>query len=522
MKKQWALVLFLLMTASSLVLAGGKSEAAEEDLSKQVLIVGSVDSVTTWDPSASYSTEIAYFTNLYEGLIRAAAPGSDQPFEPLLATAWEASPDGLEWTFTLRRGVTFHDGTAFNAQAVKYSYERTMELGLGAAFILDPIESITVVDDYTVLFKLSYAAPLDRIAASAYGSWIFSPAVKDKGREWFEEGNAAGTGPYKLESYKPDQEIVLVRNENYWGPKDTPAVQRVLVRIVKDAVTMQNMLEAGQADIVTLIPKESLSSVDDRDDCKVLTGPSFMNYAIHLNTQKPPLDNVLVRRAISYAIPYDDVITVSLGDLGTKAVSPIPFGQFGCATDLPQYTTDLAKARDLMKQAGFAGGIDRTLVFTFAAENAAHQAYAPLIKESLEKIGIPVEVRPILWTAQWEMMKGDPLQAQDLGALLWWPTFNDPYETLASLWRTEKKPFFNFAYYSNPRYDDLIDRAYATPDEDEALKLYRAAQEILVQEAPSVYLFDLTTAVPMRENIQGFVINPAYPKAMYFYGVKKN
>lgn len=521
MKNRKILLVLLLFLVASLAFAGGQGDVKQEDLAKRILLVASVDSITTWDPSASYSTEIAYFTNFYEGLIRATPPGSEKPFEPLLATDWKASPDGLVWTFNLRKGVKFHDGTDFKADAVKYSFERTMELGLGAAFILDPIKEIKILDDYTVEFHLSYAAPLDRIVASAYGTWIFSPATKEKPREWFEDGNVAGTGPYMLESYKPDQELILKKFPQYWRESSQPGMEQVVIRIVKDAVTMQNMLEAGQADVVTLVPQESLKSVDGRPDCKVLLGPSFMNYAIHLNTRRPPLDNVLVRQAISYAIPYQDIIKASVAELGRQAAGPIPFGQFGFNSELPTYKCDLQKAKELMSKAGFPNGINRTLVFTFAAENAAHQAYAPLIKEGLERIGIPVEIRPIMWTAQWELMKGDPAKAQDLGALLWWPTFNDPYETLASLWRTEKKPFFNFAYYSNPEYDKIIDEAYATPDTKKALELYKKAQELLVREAPSVYLFDLTTAVPMRENIEGYSINPSYPKAMYFYGVFK-
>jgi len=515
------LVISLLLAVSAFGAGKGEDGAAAEMLRK-TLIVASVDSVTTWDPSASYSTEIAYFTNFYEGLIKATPPGSPAPFEPALATAWKTSPDGLVWTFTLRQGVTFHDGTPFTADAVKYSYERTKELGLGAAFILDPIKEITVVDPYTVKFTLTYAAPLERIAASAYGAWIFSPATAQKPRQWFEEGHEAGTGPYILESWKPDQEMILRRNESYWGGWNRPSVDRVVIRIVKDAITMQNMVESGQADIVTLVPREALNPLDARPDCKVLKGPSFMSYAIHINTRRPPLDNVLVRQAISYALPYKDIIAVSVGEeLGTQARGPIPYGEFGFVPGLPTYTYDPAKAKELMRKAGFPNGIGRTLLFTYAAENAAHAAYAPLVKESLEKIGIPVEVRAIMWNSQWEMMKGDPAKTQDLGALFWWPTFNDAYETLASLWKTEKYPFFNFAYYSNPEYDKLIDQAYATPDQAKALSLYKAAQEILMRDAPSVYLFDLTTAVPMRENVEGYVINPSYPKAMYFYGVYK-
>jgi peptide/nickel transport system substrate-binding protein len=514
--------LFIAMLAVTTLCAISPAWAAGDD-AKKILVVASVDSVTTWDPCASYSTEIAYFTNFYEGLVRATPPGSPKPFEPLLAVSWKTSADGLVWTFSLRKGVKFHDGTAFNADAVKYSFDRTKKLGLGAAYILDPIKEIKVLDDYTVEFRLSSMAPLDRIVASSYGAWIFSPAAtRDKPREWFEEGHEAGTGPYVLQSWKPDQSLLMGKFDAYWGGWSKPGVDRVAITIVKDPVVMQNMLEAGQADMVTLIPTEALDRVDKRPDCKVLIGPSFMNYAIHINTQRPPLDNPLVRQAISYAIPYKDIIRVSVTDrLGRQAMGPIPEGEFGHDGNLMQYSYDLPKAKDLMKKAGFADGIQRPLVFTYAAENAAHAAYAPLVKESLAKIGIAVEVRPILWNAQWEMMKGDQSKAQDLGALLWWPTLNDAYETLSSLWHSEAKPYFNFAYYKNAEFDSLVDKGYVASSGAETLKLYKQAQEILLREAPSIYLFDVANALPMRENIQGFVINPSYPKAMYFYGVSK-
>jgi len=175
-----------------------------------------------------------------------------------------------------------------------------------------------------------------------------------------------------------------------------------------------------------------------------------------------------------------------------------------------------------MKEAGYPDGIDRTLIFTYASQNAAEQSFSPLIKEGLAEIGIDVEIQPMMWTSQWELMKSGAEEGQDLGALLWWPTFNDAYETLSSLWATEKTPFFNFSYYSNPEFDSLISTAYATPDEDEALKLYKEAQTILIDEAASVYLFDVKTAIPAREKVQGIKINPSYPKVIFYYDIWKD
>jgi peptide/nickel transport system substrate-binding protein len=508
----------------SVLALGSFTNSATDGVPNEILVFASVDSVTTWDPSASYSTELTYLANIYEPLIWVNPPGSEEPFTPALAESWEVSDDGLTWIFHLRRGVKFHDGEPFNAEAVKYSYERTMEMGLGAAFILSPISEINVIDDYTVEFTLKYAAPLDRIVASAYAAWIMSPKGAEQGREWFEAGHEAGTGPYKLVSWKPDEEIVLEKFDEYWGGWEGPHFDRIIIKIVKEATVMQQLLESGEADLVSRVPPDALTSIDEREDLEVLRGSSFMNYAMHINTTKPPLDNKLVRQAIAYATPYADIIEVSVSGWGTQAVGPIPHGQFGHNEALYQYHHNLDTAKELLALAGYPNGIDRTLVLTYAAENTTEEKFAPLIKEELEKIGIPVEIRPMIWTSQWAWAKGEPTEAQDLFLLLWWPTFSDCYETLYSLWHSEDVPFFNLSYYKNPEYDELIDTAYTMSgiDPDQAFILYSRAQQLLIFDAPSVFLFDVDRAIPKKVCLRNYVHNPNYPRVPFFYQMYKD
>ncbi|KPK11139.1 MAG: hypothetical protein AMJ56_06700, partial [Anaerolineae bacterium SG8_19] len=200
-------------------------------LPKNILVYACTDSVTTWDPSVSFSTELTYLANIYEPLIWVTPPGSEQSFKPGLAEKWEKSGDGLSWTFYLRKGVTFHDGAMLNAQAVKDSFDRTKTMKKGASFILGPIKDIKVVDEYTVQFNLTSVAPLERIVASAYAAWIISPKAVGKDQKWFEAGNEAGSGPYTLESSKPDEEIILKKFDDYWGGWNKPHVERIVVKI---------------------------------------------------------------------------------------------------------------------------------------------------------------------------------------------------------------------------------------------------------------------------------------------------
>ena len=490
-------------------------------LPKNLLVYACTDSTTTWDPSVSFSTELTYLANIYEPLVWVSPPGSAKEFRPALAERWEKSTDGLTWTFHLRKGVKFHDGGMLTAKAVKDSFDRTKTMKKGASFILGPIMEIKALDDYTVQFNMKSVAPLERIVASAYAAWIISPKAVGKDQKWFDAGNAAGSGPYMLESSKPDEEIVLKKFDGYWGGWSKPHFDRVVVKIVKEAAVQEQMIDSGVADLGNRIPVESSKTFDKKDCCSRLVGPSYLNYALHLNTQRAPFDNKKVRQAVSYAMPYKDMVDIGLGGLGQQSAGPIPYTQFGHDKSVYQYSTNLDKAKKLMAEAGFPNGIKEKVIYTYAAENQVEKAFSPLIKESLAKIGIDVEIRPMIWNAQWDLMKGGAEKAQHMGALLWWPTFSDPYDTLYSLWHSEDKPFFNFAYYKNPEYDKLIDTAYTSPDADQAKALYAKAQKILVEEAPTVYLMDVELPVFMRKELKGYVINPSYPRVPFFYEMHK-
>ena len=183
----WAVVLLVTLAGALLVTGCGSSDS-EGDTSgspasttSDILRVASLYSVTTWDPSASYSTEVMYMANCYEPLVYANPAGSAEPFSPGLATEWTAAADGLSWTFKLREGVTFHDGTPFNADAAKYSIDRTMKLNLGAAYLLSPIKEVKVVDEYTIEFVLSDPAPIDRIMSARLRDLDVQPRDRGQG-----------------------------------------------------------------------------------------------------------------------------------------------------------------------------------------------------------------------------------------------------------------------------------------------------------------------------------------------------
>ncbi len=485
----------------------------------KILRVAATASVTTWDPSASFSTEALYMANIYEPLMWINPDGT---FEPALAESWDISEDGLTWTFHIRDGVKFHDGGELTADVVKASIERTRELGTGASWIWWMVDSIEAVDDLTVVFTLSTAYPLDRVAASTYAAWIMSPtAAAYEDSEWFEAGNEAGSGPWMLESYTPDEEIVLTRFEDYWGGWDDDQFDKVVISIVPEQVVQSQMLEGGEVDLALSLPAETLENFKANPDFTVYEDATLFNYVGLMNTQKPPLDNKLVRQAIAYAIPYDDVVAVGAGGLGQQARGPVPHGLWPYSDEVFQYSYDPDKARELLAEAGYPDG-GFSLVLTHAAENLSEERFAPVIKDALAEIGIDLEIRPMLWAQQWELAKGDPAEAQDIFLLLWWPTISDGYDNLSSMFKCEDSPFFGLAYYCNEEYDTLITDALAmtATDPETAQQKYTEAMNILAEDSPSLFLYDTSTFRPVPTYLKGYEYNANYPFSTFFYPIR--
>ncbi len=493
------------------------SQAAGPDLLK----VATTAAVTTWDPVASFSTEAFYMANIYEPLLRVNPPDAGDEFTPVLAETWETSDDGLTWTFNLRAGVTFHDGEPMDADAVVASIEAAKERA-GASFIWLPLDTIEAVDDQTVEMTLSYAAPMDLVASSLYGAWIISPAALAAFAEdetYFEDGVDGGTGPYTIDSYTPGEEVVLTAYENYWGGwDDANHYETVLVSITPEAVVRQQMLEGGDVDLAFSLPTENIDTFRDNPEFTVLEEPSFFNYVGLFNTQRAPLDDPLVRQALSYALPYDDIIQAGAGGFGTQSRGPVPQGVFPWSEDVPQYEQDLDMARDLLAQAGLEDGF--SIEMTYASENQNEERFAPLIADAFGEIGVEVEITPMLFSQQWERAKGDPEGRQDLFLLLYWPTYSDAgSDNLWSLFRSSEAPFFNLSYWENAEYDALIDEAggLTATDRDAAQEKYTDAMQLLVDQAAGLFFYDTQEIVAVPAHVGGYDYNLNYPFAQFFY-----
>ena len=490
------------------------------DFDDGTYVVAMYSDFADWDPATAASLEVWYLYNVYEPLLWYNPPGSAEQFTPALATSWESSDDGLAWTFHLREGVTFHDGTPFNADAVKYSIERVMELGGGSYWIWGAVDTIEAVDEHTVVFNLTYAAPLDLIASSQYQGYIFSPTAAENGAEWFMQGNAAGTGPYRVESWEPDQQTVLVKYDDYWGGWEGHHFSKVILKLALEQSTQVQLLESGEADRATLIPIDSLAGLEANPEISVNIIPSWMNSQFLINVQKPPTDDVLVRQALSYAWDYETVVNDIYNGMATVAEGIIPKTLWGHNGSLSLYEFDLAKAQELLEQAGYAPG-DLKLDIAYIGTSAEYENAALLLQQNLAEIGVELELKPGPWTTIWEQAKNLDT-APNLQSMTWWPTYPTPNDWLYGLFRTEEAALFNLSHYANAEMDAKLDEAMAleATDRDEAIRLYGEIQQTLLDDAAAIFYADINSRITRRADIVGAVTNPAYG-AEYFYALSR-
>ncbi|WP_273379971.1 ABC transporter substrate-binding protein, partial [Symbiobacterium thermophilum] len=504
---------------------GGSTTPAPQQPAAQekVLVWGRGGDSVSLDPIQVTDGESLKVTHqIYEGLLD-YAPGSTEVV-PVLATEWEASPDGLEWTFKLRQGVKFHDGTDFNAEAVKINFDRWRNtsdpLHVGGEFPYysymfggfdeaSNIQDVIVVDDYTVKFVLKniQASFLQDIAMVPFA--IASPKALQENPERLKD-HPVGTGPFRFVSWTKGDRIVLEANPDYWGGK--PAIDRLIYRSIPDNNARLVALQAGELDVMDGVEPAFLPTIQATGQFDIIERPPMNIGYLAFNTQKPPFDNVLIRRAINHAINKEELNTAFYGGMGIPAVSPLPPSVWGHNPNVPKYEYDPEKAKELLAQAGY--GPDNPLKTELWAMPVP-RPYMPqperigvAIQNYLREVGIEAEIVTYEW--------GTYLEKTGMGehtmALLGWTGDNgDPDNFLYVLLDKDNAvtpDAGNIAFYVNDEVHDLLIRARQTTDQAERTRLYEEAQVKIMEDAPWVPLMHTRVPIAVRKGITGYVPNP--------------
>ena len=505
----------VMAAATSFLALGAATLPASAQTPPGVLIVGQIAEPKSLDPAAVTAVnDFRILVNLYEGLVR-YKPGTLE-VEPQLATGWEISEDGTEYTFTLREGVTFHDGTPFNAEAVKFNFDRMLDEShpfhdtgpFPLAFFFSSVEKTEVVDDMTVKFTLSapYAPFLSNLAYPT--GLMVSPAAVEAGGADFGR-SPVGTGPFTFAEWRSNEAVVIEKNADYWG--EPAGTEAVVFRPITDANTRVAEMLAGGIDMMVEVPPTALGQFQGESFNVVEQAGPHVWFLI-LNAKEGPFADKLVRQAANYAINKEALVNNVLEGTAEVAAGPTP-PAFAWAynPDLEPYPYDPDKAKELLAEAG-AEGASLTFYVTEGGSGMLDPiAMGTAMQADLEAVGFDVTIE----TYEWNTFLGEVnpgLEGKADMAEMAWMT-NDP-DTLPFLaLRTDAWPDkggFNSGYYSNPKVDELLEAARVATDQEERAALYKEMQVIVQEDAPWVFVANWKQNAVTSDRVENFSLQPSF------------
>ncbi|MBE3591003.1 MAG: ABC transporter substrate-binding protein [Firmicutes bacterium] len=441
---------------------------------------------------------------------------------PGLATGCEANQDATEWTCTLREGVKFQDGTPFNAEAVKFNFDRWMnsknpyrfqgeDFGYYAYMFggfddKSVIKSVDVIDDTHVKFTLrNPLAPfLQNLAMAPFA--IASPtAIQKYGADFFK--NPVGTGPFKFVRWDKDSQIVLARNDNYWG--DPAKVDQLVFRVIPDNSERLLELQSGTIHFADGISPSDVPTIKSDPNLQLFLRPANDIGYLAFNTEKPPFNNKKVRQAFNMAIDKQAIVNAFYGDLGQVANTPLPPNMWG-HSNLQDYPYDPDQAKKLLQEAHF----DFSKTYELWAMSNPRPYFpeptkiAEAIAQDLAKIGVQVKIV----TFDWSTYLSKTENGEHTMALLGWIGDNgDPDNFLYVLLDKDnatKGSAGNIAFYKSDALHQLLIKAQQTPDQATRTQLYEQAQQIIHEDAPWVPLVYAQDPVAASAKVQGYVPSP--------------
>ncbi len=449
------------------------------------------DSLDPHQTVAAGTREVLF--NIFEGLVK---PNSDGEMIPAVAEKYTLSEDGTTYTFTLREGVKFHNGQTVTAEDVVYSINRCaavpegQEKPLVAAF--SAVKSVEALDEKTVAVTIAQR-DLEFIS---YMTAAIIPADYEN-----QDTAPVGTGPFKFVSRTPQQDFVMERFEDYWG---APAwLDKVTYKICENADALVMNLNGGSIDLCAHLTSAQASQLNQ--NFQVLEGTMNLVQAIYLNNQAKPFDNQLVRQALCYAIDRQGIMDMVADGHGTAVGSSIypAFAKYFLPELVDKYPHDVAKAKELLAQAGYPDGFDMTI--SVPNNYQPHMDTAEVVAEQLREAGINVTIQPVEWSTWLDTIyNGRQFQATVVGVDAANMTARAMLERFTSDYGK------NFINYNNPAYDALFQQAINAQDEATQTDLYKQMEAMLADTAANVYIQDLCDLVAMRQDLGGLKFYPIY------------
>ncbi|GGA65010.1 ABC transporter substrate-binding protein [Ornithinibacillus halotolerans] len=432
--------------------------------------------------------------NIFDGLLVGDTDGS---LKPALAEEYDISEDGLTYTFDIREGVTFHNGDPLTVEDIQYSFERLMGTHTGEPLSsnFENIDALETPDENTFVIKL-------KEPNSAFLTYLtaLNSAILPKSNDGKHNENPIGTGPFQYENYSPENNMVVVKNENYWK-EGLPYLDKVTFVFQPDDQTALLSLQSGQIDLVA-VGAHRVPEVEDQFNLTYQDSNSVL--LVGFNHDREPFNDIRVRQAINYAVNKDDIIEATFSGYATKIgsnMSPAMADVYKEGLE-DAYARDVAKAKDLLAEAGYPNGFQTTL--SISSHAGMYTNVAQVIVENLKDIGIDVEIEVVEWGVWLERI----YQGRDYDmTVIDFTGELSPYETIKRYISGAGNNFFNF---ENAEFDELMQDVIVEQDADRQNELYGRAQEILSEEAAAVYLADYQIIWALNPELEGYKTYPYF------------
>lgn len=492
MKTKAGKKVLLTLVCAALAIALGACSGGKAETGSSQITIGIPQDVDSLDPHkavAAGTKEVLF--NVFEGLVK---PDSEGNLNDAVAESHTISEDGKVYTFTLREGVKFHDGTPVTAQDVKYSIDRCSSTENGEPLVsaFAAIDSVNIVDDKTVEIVL-------KEGDTDFLPYLTAAVIPEHNKTL--ESTPVGTGPYKYISRSPQENVVLEKFDDYWG---TPAnIETVKLQVVANADTIVTGLNGGSIDMFARVTQAQADQLSG--EFEVLEGTMNLVQAMYLNNEKAPFDKKEVRQALCYAVDPQAVMDMISDGKGAKLGSSMfpAFGKYYMEELNDMYAADTAKAKELLAQAGYPDGFTFTL--TVPSNYQQHIDTAQVIAEQLKQIGVTANIQLVEWET-WlsEVYTNRNYEATVVGV--------DAASLTAAalLERFTSDASDNFINFDSAAYDEAYAAAKASTDDEEKTKYYKECEEILAEEAANVYIQDLPSFVALNKKYGGYEFYPLY------------
>lgn len=515
MKKRLFCVLLTAVMALTVTAGCGKSgggskktdgkAASGTSQAKDTLIFAQGADPRSLDPAFADDGESTKInTNIYEGLVKYAAKTTD--IEPCLAERWDISEDGLTYTFHLRKGVKFHDGTDFNAEAVKYNFDRQLPVNATedmpySGFVFGPVKDVVADDDYTVTIHLKEAqTPFLANLAMVQGSPIVSPkALKEN------KGNVTkspcGTGPYKFVSWDPEQSVILVKNDDYWG--EPAKTKNVIFKIIKDNSARVIALNNGEADIIDGIDATVVDQIKDAGN-KVQTDEAMMTNYMAFNTTDGVFKDKEARKAVCAAINVPEMVKTLYQGYDEPATTFLPKSLPGYDKSIRQTEYDPKAAKKELGKLGITSVHIVTYSNPRPYNTVGGQKLAEAIQGYLSKVGVECKIDAYDWTTFKTIAQGGDYDILFAG---WGGDNGDPDNFMSLL--SSDDVSLNYSHFHNEKYNELIAKGLVTPVGDARSKIYTDCEKILAEDAPILPISHANFMCGVSSKVDGFFYHVA-------------